>query len=131
MVVEYALVLVTGLVFGALGMRFFNRGMRQMREQQLALKRGRQELSKACYELTQASAQNLALLNSMAEQYRRFHQETTIATNRLVGGSQASGLALGPAFPDRDEEPQVHTMPTDYSATPSGLLRGNGPSEPS
>ncbi len=125
---EYALIgLVVGIVIGALAVRFGNRKLRQQKELQTDLEKGKAELEAYRQELVGHFAQSAELLNNMARDYRQLYQHMAKSSNDLLPDLPVQEnpfrFRLGESESENDQAPVE--MPRDYSGEASGLLRAD------
>lgn len=122
---EYGLIgLLTGLIIGALAMRFGNKKFREQRQTQYELDKTKSELDDYREELTTHFAHSAELLDKMADDYRQLYKHMAKGSQSFLSGipegKQPFSLQLTEAGND---QAQVH-IPRDYSEGASGLLRG-------
>ncbi|MXP67807.1 Z-ring associated protein ZapG [Pantoea sp. Aalb] len=125
---EYGIMgLITGIIIGAVTMRFGNKKLREQNNIQYKLQQSKIELANYREEISNHFERSAELLDNMAHDYRKFYNHIAKNSNKLlshkINGKNLFTYKFKETEIDNDQLP-VQT-PRDYSEESSGLLRNN------
>jgi uncharacterized membrane-anchored protein YhcB (DUF1043 family) len=123
MLVIYSLVLLLGIIIGALGVRFGSINGRFQNRERLLLKQRQEQLDHSYSELASHFSRNITVLEKLTSDYRLLHQQALSRMSqrfpdRLLYQSDLGGEAI---MEQRNSLNKAEP-PCDYSSTAADLL---------
>lgn len=119
MLLSYSLMLLLGIIVGALGMRFGSLNGRLQKKERSMLQQRQEQLDHAYSELENHFARNITVLEKLTSEYCLLHQQALSSTSRRVPERLLYQNNLGGEATMTQEQSLIKAEPPcDYSSTP-------------
>lgn len=129
MLVSYSLMLLLGILVGALGMRFGSLNGRLQKRERLLLQQRQEQLDHGYSELASHFARNITVLEKLTSEYRLLHQQALSSTSARLPDRLFYRPNLGGGSTMEQEQSLIKAEPPcDYSSSASDLLSSKQPS---
>jgi uncharacterized membrane-anchored protein YhcB (DUF1043 family) len=123
MLVSYSLILLLGIMVGALGVHFFSLNGRLQKRERWLLKQRQEQLDHCYSELDSHFSRNITILEKLTSEYRLLHQQALSPPPRLPDRLLYQHTLGGGAIIEQEHDLVKAEPPCDYSSTASDLLR--------
>lgn len=127
MLVSYSLMLLLGILVGALGMRFGSFNGRRHKQERLLLQQRQQQLDHCYSELASHVARNITVLETLISEYRLLQQALPSTSARLPDHLLYRHNLGGRSTREQEQSLIKAEPPCDYSSSASDLLSPKQP----